>query len=87
MRDAAGGAPLLRNRAAADLFDPFRRDQGRSLTGPPGCPAVVLGRLQARQGVRALPGAMPRLRRPDGFRPAGTGLLTRGPRVLLVRPG
>ncbi|MCX5108595.1 cytochrome P450 [Streptomyces sp. NBC_00378] len=73
--------------AAPDLFDPFRRDQGRSLTGPVSCPAVLLGRLEARQGLLALLDAMPRLRWADGFRPAGTGLLTRGPRALLVRPG
>uniref|UniRef100_UPI0035264C44 cytochrome P450 n=1 Tax=Streptomyces sanglieri TaxID=193460 RepID=UPI0035264C44 len=73
--------------AAPDLFDPFRRDQGRSLTGPASCPAVLLGRLEARHGLRALLDAMPRLRWADGFRPAGTGLLTRGPRALLVRPG
>ncbi|MFD7493990.1 cytochrome P450 [Streptomyces sp. NPDC059832] len=73
--------------AAPDLFDPFRRDQGRSLTGPASCPAVLLGRLEAGQGLRALLDAMPRLRWADGFRPAGTGLLTRGPRALLVRPG
>ncbi|WP_326768472.1 cytochrome P450 [Streptomyces sp. NBC_01591] len=73
--------------AAPDLFDPFRRDQGRSLSGPVSCPAVLLGRLEARHGLRALLDAMPRLRWADGFRPAGTGLLTRGPRALLVRPG
>lgn len=73
--------------AAPDLFDPFRHDQGRSLTGPASCPAVLLGRLEARQGLLALLDAMPRLRWADGFRPAGTGLLTRGPRALLVRPG
>ncbi|MFJ9679243.1 cytochrome P450 [Streptomyces sp. NPDC101194] len=72
---------------APDLYDPFRHDQGSSLTGPAGCPAVVLGRLEARQGLRALLDAMPRLRWAEGFRPAGTGLLTRGPRALLVRPG
>ncbi|MFB6715769.1 cytochrome P450 [Streptomyces sp. NPDC056237] len=73
--------------SAPDLYDPFRHDQGSSLTGPVGCPAVVLGRLEARQGLRALLDAMPRLRWAEGFRPAGTGLLTRGPRALLVRPG
>ncbi|MFD7528051.1 cytochrome P450 [Streptomyces sp. NPDC059849] len=73
--------------AAPELFDPFRSDQGRSLTGPASCPAVLLGRLEARHGLRALLDAMPRLRWADGFRPAGTGLLTRGPRALLVRPG
>ncbi|WLQ36987.1 cytochrome P450 [Streptomyces castrisilvae] len=73
--------------AAPDVFDPFRPDQDRALTGPPGCPAVALGRLEAEQGVRALLDAMPRLRWAEGFRPAATGLLTRGPRSLLVRPG
>ncbi|MFG2596414.1 cytochrome P450 [Streptomyces sp. NPDC048462] len=73
--------------AAPDLFDPFRRDQGRTTGGPAGCPAVVLGRLEAEQGMRALLDAMPRLRWADGFRPSATGLLTRGPRSLLVRPG
>ena len=73
--------------AAPDAFDPFRADQDRALTGPPGCPAVALGRLEAEEGLRALLGAMPRLRWEDGFRPAATGLLTRGPRSLLVRPG
>ncbi|MGW1406582.1 cytochrome P450 [Streptomyces sp. NPDC002403] len=82
---AAGRDPA--RFAAPDLFDPFRRDQGRSLTGPAACPAVLLGRLEARQGLGALLDAMPRLRWADGFRPAGAGLLTRGPRALLVRPG
>ncbi|MFB7183706.1 cytochrome P450 [Streptomyces sp. NPDC056230] len=73
--------------SAPDLYEPFRHDQGSSLTGPADCPAVVLGRVEARQGLRALLDAMPRLRWAEGFRPAGTGLLTRGPRALLVRPG
>ncbi|MFB6815867.1 cytochrome P450 [Streptomyces sp. NPDC056347] len=73
--------------AAPDLFDPLRTDQGHSLTGPASCPAVLLGRLEARHGPRALLDAMPDLRWADGFRPARTGLLTRGPRTLLVRPG
>lgn len=73
--------------AAPDVFDPFRPDQDRTLTGPPGCSAVALGRLEAEQGLRALLDAMPRLRWAEGFRPAATGLLTRGPRSLLVRPG
>ncbi|MFJ4915683.1 MULTISPECIES: cytochrome P450 [unclassified Streptomyces] len=72
--------------AEPDLFDPFRRDQGRTTGGPAGCPAVVLGRLEAEQGARALLDAMPGLRWADGFRPSATGLLTRGPRSLLVRP-
>ncbi|WLQ51752.1 cytochrome P450 [Streptomyces poriferorum] len=72
--------------AAPDVFDPFRRDQDRSTPGPAGCPAVVLGRLEAEQGLRALLDAMPALRWAEGFRPVATGLLTRGPRSLLVRP-
>lgn len=72
--------------AAPDVFDPFRRDQDRDTPGPAGCPAVLLGRLEAEQGLRALLDAMPALRWADGFRPAATGLLTRGPRSLLVRP-
>ncbi|MER5275741.1 cytochrome P450 [Streptomyces sp. NPDC002809] len=73
--------------AAPDVFDPFRRDQDRGTPGPAGCPAVLLGRLEAEQGLRALLDAMPALRWADGFRPAATGLLTRGPRSLLVQPG
>ncbi|MGW1229618.1 cytochrome P450 [Streptomyces sp. NPDC001478] len=72
--------------AAPDVFDPFRRDQDRGLPGPSGCPAVALGRLEAEEGLRALLDAMPDLRWAEGFRPAATGLLTRGPRSLLVRP-
>ncbi|WP_406456303.1 cytochrome P450 [Streptomyces sp. NBC_00876] len=72
--------------AAPDVFDPFRRDQDRGTPGPAGCPAVVLGRLEAEQGLRALLDAMPAIRWADGFRPAATGLLTRGPKSLLVRP-
>ncbi|SEC16986.1 pulcherriminic acid synthase [Streptomyces sp. 2131.1] len=73
--------------AAPDAFDPFRTDQDRALTGPQGCPAVALSRLEAERGLRALLDAMPRIRWEEGFRPAATGLLTRGPRSLLVRPG
>ncbi|MEU9091927.1 cytochrome P450 [Streptomyces sp. NPDC048428] len=73
--------------AAPDVFDPFRRDQDRGTPGPAGCPAVLLGRMEAEQGLRALLDAMPALRWADGFRPAATGLLTRGPRSLLVQPG
>ncbi|MER6115291.1 cytochrome P450 [Streptomyces sp. NPDC001743] len=72
--------------AAPDVFDPFRRDQDRGTPGPAGCPAVLLGRLEAELGLHALLDAMPGLRWADGFRPAATGLLTRGPRSLLVRP-
>ncbi|MET8400215.1 cytochrome P450 [Streptomyces sp900116325] len=82
---AAGRDP--ERYASPDLFDPFRRDQGTSTAGPESCPAVLLGRLEAEQGLGALLAAMPRLRWADGFRPAGTGLITRGPRTLLVRPG
>ncbi|MFD8824597.1 cytochrome P450 [Streptomyces sp. NPDC059605] len=72
--------------AEPDRFDPFRRDQARFPAGPADCPAVLLGRLEARHGVRALLDAMPGLRWADGFHPVATGLLTRGPRSLVVRP-
>ncbi|MFI8437496.1 cytochrome P450 [Streptomyces sp. NPDC079020] len=72
--------------ADPDRFDPLRPEPGGLTTGPAGCPAVLLGRLEAEYGLRALLEAMPRIRWADGFRPAGTGLLTRGPRTLLVRP-
>ena len=72
--------------AAPDRFDPFRPDPGRLTTGPAHCPAVLLGRLEAEHGLHALLDAMPGIRWAEGFRPLATGLLTRGPRTLLVRP-
>ncbi|MGP3632523.1 cytochrome P450 [Streptomyces sp. 24-1644] len=72
--------------AAPDRFDPFRPDPGHLTTGPAHCPAVLLGRLEAEHGLHALLDAMPFIRWAEGFRPTATGLLTRGPRTLLVRP-
>ncbi|MGW8889938.1 cytochrome P450 [Streptomyces sp. NPDC055749] len=72
--------------AAPDRFDPFRPDPGQLTTGPAHCPAVLLGRLEAEHGLHALLDAMPCIRWAAGFRPTATGLLTRGPRTLLVRP-
>ncbi|WP_327679160.1 cytochrome P450 [Streptomyces sp. NBC_00467] len=69
-----------------DLFDLTREDTGQLTFGPGDCPAVELAALEADHGLRALFDAMPRLRWADGFRPAATGLFTRSPRSLLVRP-
>ncbi|MGW1203011.1 cytochrome P450 [Streptomyces cyaneofuscatus] len=81
---AAGRDPA--RFAAPDRFDPLRADADPLLTGPAGCPAALLGRLEAEHGLRALLTAMPGIRWADGFRPASSGVLTRGPRTLLVRP-
>ncbi len=69
-----------------DRFDLTRDDPGQLTFGPGACPAVHLAALEAEYGLRALFEAMPRLRWADGFRPVATGLLTRSPRSLLVRP-
>ncbi|MEU8665685.1 cytochrome P450 [Streptomyces anulatus] len=81
---AAGRDPV--RFGAPDRFDPLRADADPLLIGPAGCPAALLGRLEAEHGLRALLTAMPGIRWADGFRPAAGGLLTRGPRTLLVRP-
>ncbi|MEU0160123.1 cytochrome P450 [Streptomyces sp. NPDC006261] len=81
---AAGRDPA--RFAAPDRFDPLRADADPLLSGPAGCPAALLGRLEAEHGLRALLTAMPGIRWADGFRPASSGVLTRGPRTLLVRP-
>ncbi|MFJ9639210.1 cytochrome P450 [Streptomyces sp. NPDC101178] len=81
---AAGRDPA--RFAAPDRFDPLRADADPLLTGPAGCPAALLGRLEAEHGLRALLTAMPGIRWADGFRPVSTGVLTRGPRTLLVQP-
>ncbi|MFD3661007.1 cytochrome P450 [Streptomyces sp. NPDC058659] len=70
-----------------ERFDPFRDDPGQLTYGSGFCPAVLLARLEAEYALRALFTAMPRLRLADGFRPAATGLITRAPRSLIVRPG
>ncbi|MFJ2024841.1 cytochrome P450 [Streptomyces sp. NPDC087897] len=81
---AAGRDPA--RFAAPDRFDPLRADADTLLTGPANCPAARLGRLEAEHGLRALLTAMPGIRWADGFRPVAGGLLTRGPRTLLVHP-
>ncbi|GGT18313.1 cytochrome P450 [Streptomyces purpureus] len=71
---------------APDRFDLLRDDPGQLTFGTGFCPAVVLAALEADFGLRALLEAMPRLRWADGFRPDHTGVITRAPRALLVRP-
>ncbi|MFI1979188.1 MULTISPECIES: cytochrome P450 [Streptomyces] len=70
-----------------DRFDPFRDDADQLTYGSGRCPAVLLAGLEAEFALRALFTAMPRLRLADGFRPVSTGLITRAPRSLIVRPG
>ncbi|WHM35904.1 cytochrome P450 [Streptomyces sp. BPTC-684] len=72
--------------AAPDRFDPCRTAPAQLAFGPPDCPAARVAELQAECAVRALCEAMPKLRWAEGFRPTETGLLTRAPRTLLVRP-
>ncbi|TQK51206.1 pulcherriminic acid synthase [Streptomyces sp. SLBN-118] len=69
-----------------DRFDPLRDDRGQLTFGPGDCPAVQLAAMEAEYGLRAVLDAMPGLRRAEGPRPPATGLLTRAPRTLLVRP-
>ncbi|MFJ2788201.1 MULTISPECIES: cytochrome P450 [unclassified Streptomyces] len=70
-----------------DRFDPARDDPGQLTYGTGFCPAVLLSGFEAEYALRALFEAMPRLRLADGFRPVWSGLITRGPRSLIVRPG
>ncbi|GGP81584.1 cytochrome P450 [Streptomyces melanogenes] len=72
--------------AAPDRFDPRRTAPAQLAFGPPDCPAARVVELQAECAARALCEAMPELRWAEGFRPTETGLLTRAPRTLLVRP-
>ncbi|PKV88577.1 cytochrome P450 [Streptomyces sp. TLI_146] len=72
--------------AAPDRFDPRRAAPAQLAFGPPDCPAARVAELQAECAARALCEAMPELRWAEGFRPTETGLLTRAPRTLLVRP-
>ncbi|MFF0749513.1 cytochrome P450 [Streptomyces sp. NPDC004267] len=72
---------------APDRYDPFRDDAGQLTYGPGYCPAVTLAALEAEYALRALFRAMPRLRLAEGFRPERTGVITRAPRSLVVRPG
>ena len=49
--------------------------------------ADLLAGLEAEYALRALFEAMPSLSLAPGFRPTPTGLITRAPRTLIVRPG
>ncbi|MFF8841739.1 cytochrome P450 [Streptomyces sp. NPDC015127] len=69
-----------------DRFDMLRGDPGQLTFGLGGCPAVGLAAMEAEYGLRALGEAMPRMRWADGFRPVASGLITRSPKSLLVRP-
>ncbi|MFD9822927.1 cytochrome, partial [Streptomyces violascens] len=69
-----------------DRFDLHRTTTGGLALGPADCPAARVAELQAECAVSALLAAMPGLRRADAFTPAESGLLTRAPRLLLVRP-
>ncbi|ATL31326.1 cytochrome P450 [Streptomyces formicae] len=75
--------------ADPDRYDIFRADPGRVAfgAGRHACPGAELAALTAEHGLRALLDALPGLRWAPGFRPAPEGLLTRGPRTLLVRHG
>ncbi|MEV5970044.1 cytochrome P450 [Streptomyces sp. NPDC051921] len=70
-----------------DRYDPLRDDLDQLTYGTGPCPAVTLAGLEAEYALRALFQAMPRLRLADGFLPERTGVITRAPRSLLVRPG
>ncbi|MET9435679.1 cytochrome P450 [Streptomyces sp. NPDC006551] len=72
---------------APDRYDPLRDDPGQLTYGSGACPAVLLAGFEAEYALRALFDVMPRLRVADGYLPEYTGLITRGPRNLLVRPG
>lgn len=72
--------------ADPDLFDLHRTAPGALTLGPAHCPGARVAELQAECAVGALLDAMPGLRRADAFDAAETGLLTRAPRRLLVRP-
>ncbi|MFG3351074.1 cytochrome P450 [Streptomyces sp. NPDC048001] len=69
-----------------DRFDMLRGDPGQLTYGLGGCPAVGLAAMEAEYGLRALMAAMPRIRWAEGFRPVSSGLITRSPKTLLVRP-
>ncbi|MCT9093431.1 cytochrome P450 [Streptomyces sp. ASQP_92] len=72
--------------AAPDLFDLHRTAPGALTLGPAHCPGARVAELQAECAVGALLDAMPGLRRADAFEATESGLLTRAPRRLLVRP-
>lgn len=74
--------------ADPDRYDIRRADPGRLAfgAGRHACPGAELAARTAGYGLHALLDALPGLRWAPGFRPDPRGLLTRGPRTLLVRP-
>ncbi|MEU8966071.1 cytochrome P450 [Streptomyces sp. NPDC048491] len=72
--------------AEPDRFDLHRTTAGGLALGPVDCPVARVAELQAECAVHALLTAMPGLRAADAFDPAESGLLTRAPHRLLVRP-
>ncbi|WP_329462473.1 cytochrome P450 [Streptomyces sp. NBC_01431] len=72
--------------ADPDTFDLHRANPGGLAFGPADCPAARVAELQADCAVNALLTAMPGLRPADGFEAVECGLLTRAPRLLLIRP-
>ncbi|MFI6333601.1 cytochrome P450 [Streptomyces sp. NPDC050535] len=73
--------------ADPDRYDAFRTDSGQLAhgSGRHFCPGVLLGRLTAEHGLRALLTVLPDLRWVPGFRPVPEGLVSRSPRSLRVR--
>ncbi|MEU6122932.1 cytochrome P450, partial [Streptomyces sp. NPDC047123] len=71
-----------------DRYDVLRGGPGHLAfgAGRHSCLGAELAGRVAAYGLHALLDALPGLRWAPGFRPAPQGLLTRGPRVLLVRP-
>ncbi|WP_443260687.1 cytochrome P450 [Streptomyces sp. SDT5-1] len=72
-----------------DRYDLFRTDPGGLAfgAGRHRCPGARLARLTADAGLRALLTELPAMTWAPGFRPVGTGLLTRSPAALRVRLG
>ncbi|MFE6487513.1 cytochrome P450 [Streptomyces sp. NPDC057757] len=74
--------------ADPDRYDVFRTDPGQLAhgSGRHFCAGVLLARLTAEHGLRALLTVLPDLRWVPGFRPVPEGLVSRSPRTLPVRP-